>query len=422
MTEYVCASCIGEDALKEFIEGSASESFCSFCDESYDEDYSIPIDYLIDYMRECVSREYDDPANWLPYESAEGGYQGVTFGAYDLILDELQIDFPNDKNDALLQCVLDAFDDHPWCNDNPYGPSPSEVAQYSWERFSKIVKHERRYYFGAIKRESRLTGALAPEELLDQILGYAEQIGLVNEIDEGLILYRARAWKNSRSWNSPEELGPPPMDKASQPNRMSPAGIPMFYGSEDSKTAVLETASQPGTFSVGQFETNRPIVLLDISNVPPLPSIFEMIPDSLEVDPRRAIEFLAHISEEISKPITRDGRQHIEYVPTQVVTEFIRAQELLGGTAIDGIKYESAQNPGHSSYVLFATQSDVLNPNDNRNGDAWLELKSVRNVKATLTHQGNWFSRSILHLIRVVVFTVSRKVKGADKIYLRPIR
>ena len=214
---------------------------------------------------------------------------------------------------------------------------------------------------------------------------------LVEDNDAGLIIHRARAWKNGQPWNTPEELGPPPTDKASQPNRMSPAGIPMFYGSESLETAVLETASGPGTFSVGTFETNRPIVLLDISNVPPLPSIFKMIPDSLEVDPRRAIEFLAHISEEISKPITRDGRQHIEYVPTQVVTEFIRAQELLGRTAIDGIKYESARNPGHSSYVLFATQDHVFNENDDRNRDPWLELESVRNVRATLTHKATGF-------------------------------
>ena len=116
-----------------------------------------------------------------------------------------------------------------------------------------------------------------------------------------------------------------------------------------------------------------------------------MIPNTLEVDPRRAIEFLAHISEEISKPITRDGHQHIEYVPTQVVTEFIRAQELLGRAAIDGIKYESARNTGHSSYVLFATQDDIFNENDDRNRDPWLELDSVRNVTATLPHKATGF-------------------------------
>ena len=90
MTESVCASCIEEYALKEFIETNAVELYCSFCNESYDKDYSVPIDNLLDYIRGCISREYDDAANWLPYERAEGGYQGPTIEAYDLIFDEMQ--------------------------------------------------------------------------------------------------------------------------------------------------------------------------------------------------------------------------------------------------------------------------------------------------------------------------------------------
>lgn len=391
MTEYVCVSCIGEDALKEFIEWNADETYCDFCGKSYDKDYSIPIDDLLKHIRECISREYDDAANWLPHDSSEGGYQWPTIDAYDLII-ELQIDFPKDQSGALLQYVLSDLSNQVWCENNPYGMNSLEVAQFSWEQFSRIVKHETRCFFGAIQRENRFSEALTPGELLARILDYAEHMTLVKDNDAGLIIHRARVWKNNQPWNSPEELGPPPTDKASQPNRMSPAGIPMFYGSENLETAVLETASGSGTFSVGQFKTSRPIVLLDISSVPPLPSIFKMIPDSLEVDPRQAIEFLTHISEEISKPVTRDGHEDIEYVPTQVVTEFIRAQEFLGRTAIDGIKYESARNPGHSSYVLFATQGDVLNENDDRNSAPWLELESVRDVRATLTDKSSGFS------------------------------
>lgn len=388
MTEYVCASCIvdGESALKKYIEMNADESYCDFCDESHGNVHSIPIDNLIEYMRRCVSQEYDDPANWLYYERSEGGYQGVTFHAYDLILEELEIDFPKDKNDALLQRVLSGFDHQEWCKDDPYGPSILQVAQFSWQKFSRIVKHENRYYFGTRKEEKIISDALTPGELLDHILDYAKQIDLVKEINAGLILYRARAWEDGKPLKSPEDLGPPPTDKALQPNRMSPAGIPMFYGSEDSETAVLETASQPDCFSVGKFQTNRPIVLLDISNVPTLPSIFETDPESLPINPRRAIQFLRHISEEISKPITRDSHPLIEYVPTQVVTEFIRSRQYDGET-IDGIKYDSAKNPDHSSYVLFATQDDIVRHKDNKKPNPWLELKSVTDVRVGFTYK-----------------------------------
>ena len=383
MTEYICASCIGESALKEYIEMYAEESYCDYCEESNGNVHSIPIDDLIEYMRKCVSQEYDDPANCLPHDSSEGGYYGVTFDAYDLILDELNIGFP-DKNDALLQRVLKGFERQLWCKVDPFGPSTLQVAQFSWENFSRIVKHENRYYFDVIKREKLLSDKLTPGELLTHILDYAKQIGLLKTIDE-LILYRARAWSNGKPWNCPEELGPPPTDKALQPNRMSPAGIPMFYGGENLKTAVKETASRPGNFSVGKFQTNRTIVLFDISDVPRLPSIFDKDPESLAINPRRAVRFLRHISEEISKPIKKDGHPLIEYVPTQVVTEFIRSQQF-EGVAIDGIKYESAKNPGYSSYVLFATQADVFNHKDNKKKDPWLELKCVSDVWEEYPH------------------------------------
>ena len=80
---------------------------------------------------ECISREYDDAANWLSYESSEGGYQWPTIDAYDLIV-ELQIDFPKDESGALLQYVLSDLSNQVWCENNPYGMNSLEVAQFSW--------------------------------------------------------------------------------------------------------------------------------------------------------------------------------------------------------------------------------------------------------------------------------------------------
>ncbi len=41
---------------------------------------------------------------------------------------------------------------------------------------------------------------------------------------------------------------------------------------------------------------------------------------------------------EMSRRIERDDRVHIEYVPTQVVTEFIRAKVIWGESKVDGIR------------------------------------------------------------------------------------
>jgi len=103
---------------------------------------------------------------------------------------------------------------------------------------------------------------------------------------------------------------------------MSPAGIVMMYVSEDAGTALAETVDQEGTYVVGEFVTERGALILDLAELPETPSIFYEVPDSMEYDPRQNLIFLHHIAREISRPIARDDRVHVEYVPTQVVTEF----------------------------------------------------------------------------------------------------
>jgi hypothetical protein len=84
---------------------------------------------------------------------------------------------------------------------------------------------------------------------------------------------------------------------------MSPPGIVMMYVADDMQTALAETADKPGMFALGEFVTGRDALLLDLTHLPPVPSRFEDIPDSLEYDPRPRILFLRTLSTEISRPI-----------------------------------------------------------------------------------------------------------------------
>jgi RES domain len=63
----------------------------------------------------------------------------------------------------------------------------------------------------------------------------------------------------------------------------------------------------------------------------------------------------------LSAPITRDSHTHIEYVPTQVVTEYFRftfAEEQ--GLPIDGIVYPSSRMKGKNACVLFMDHRESL--------------------------------------------------------------
>ena len=71
---------------------------------------------------------------------------------------------------------------------------------------------------------------------------------------------------------------------------------------------------------------------------------------------REAILFLHSFANEISKPVTKDGREHIDYVPSQVMSEFFaQVYQLPGETPrhLDGIIYRSAVRPGGKNVVLF---------------------------------------------------------------------
>jgi hypothetical protein len=120
---------------------------------------------------------------------------------------------------------------------------------------------------------------------------------------------------------------------------------------------------------------------LDLAELPPVPSLFEELPDSLEYDPRRNLIFLHRLASDISRPIAHDDRVHIEYVPTQVVTEYLRSATFPEG-GLDGIRYRSSRRDGGVSLVLFADRLNVIGAWTDTyakpKSDAWLELVDRR--------------------------------------------
>src|SRR3546814_5684229 len=75
-----------------------------------------------------------------------------------------------------------------------------------------------------------------------------------------------------------KELGAPPFDKA-RAGRMNPAGIPYLYVAFDTKTALREvgesTAKTEATF-MATFELTEPLLVIDLTRLPPPPSVFDL--------------------------------------------------------------------------------------------------------------------------------------------------
>lgn len=391
---FVCASCFTDEGIKGFIEGALKSNECSFCGTVADEPIAAPFKDVATHINESLYQEYDDAANCMSYVSADGGYQGETWPTYELLMDVIALELPRDEDESLFNALVDRLDDNAWCQRHPYSLTYAQETKFSWERFCQVIKHQRRYFFrDDDKHDSEI---LSPGELLETILDYAGKIGLIVRMDRGTLkVTRARLQREGEKFESALDLGPPPLAKAIQSNRMSPAGVVMFYGSDQPETALRETAHSlgTGTYAAGEFSNRREIVLLDLANLPDIPSLFYEIPDSMEYNPRPVLQFLHHVSWEISQPIARDGREHIEYVPSQVVTEFIRSTNTDDGR-IDGIRYPSAVHPGSASYVLFADQDNVTVTNDKRpafrGDDRWLGLVARSEHQVSEEDIGRW--------------------------------
>ena len=183
-------------------------------------------------------------------------------------------------------------------------------------------------------------------------------------------------------------------------NRMSPPGIVMFYVSDEAETALRETAKDveedAGQYAIGRFQTLREIKILDLGDIPSIPSIFAPVPDSLEYDPRPPLIFLNYFAVELSKPIARDRSIHVEYIPTQVVTEYFRTEFFHDGERIAGIRYQSARQSDHYSLVLFAAQEDLVDGARSAEaelfsvGDPWIELVSHEQREVTVRDLEQW--------------------------------
>lgn len=64
--------------------------------------------------------------------------------------------------------------------------------------------------------------------------------------------------------------------------------------------------------------------------------------------------FLLDFANKISERVEKDGREHIDYVPSQVVCEyFAKIFQPNDDSPLDGMAYESAARHGGTNIVLF---------------------------------------------------------------------
>lgn len=126
---------------------------------------------------------------------------------------------------------------------------------------------------------------------------------------------------------------------------------------------MLETSNNhdgKGCFAIGEFETIKDLVIVDLTNLQPA-SIW-----SCEKDDFNRRNFLYDFSKEISLPLG-DRSASIEYVPTQIFAEYLRyVFKTDNSNKLDGVMYKSSLSNGNDIVLFYdnETSSKVLKLNN----------------------------------------------------------
>jgi hypothetical protein len=379
-----------DEALKVWVGTNLAGSKCDYCDQDADTPTAANIAELVQYVLLCIEQEWTE----ADHPSPKGDEAGELLLEHQentvLLVEDLGI---AKRGTQLFEDIVAALPERSWCRIDPLNATPHEGSSASWRHFCDIIKHQRRFFFRGDGTD-RLHDDESHEadrdisKLLADLSDYCERAGLHRVKSAGAQYSRCRL-KIGEAPFGPRQMGPPPMRLANQANRMSPAGIPMFYGAASELTALAETASEPGRFAVATFRTTRDLNLLDLRKIPAVPSLFDLG----RAAERPWARFIRDFLEDFTKPIERDGKEHVEYVPTQVVTEYFRTMIRINGKSVDGILYGSAKRNGATAVVLFADMHSVVEqalPNSERYETAaespdhdppWLEMTAYREVQ-----------------------------------------
>jgi len=357
LTENICLAHIIDPALLSRVSDSADRRECSYCDRTGavgEPPFAVSMD--------VVGRLVFEAATWLYHDGFDeffhDGYQ-EQYETEFVVEDVTSRAFAPEVIDLVVSHITESIaSPYAWVDSGLY-----EDFLLSWESFAETVKHQSRFvYVGARERPGRRSEPPAiVSRFLDGLAAYVQN-DMLTRIEPGEKLYRARMVEDMFRFlgevrdDPAKHLGPAPAGKAPA-GRLNPEGVGLFYGATSADVAVRETAlhSPYDDAVVGGFIVQRPLVILDFTKEPALPSLFAHHQRRRFIFARFASEFVKRITQSVRLT----GQERIEYVVTQVIGEYFRwAPEM----TLDGIAWESHLiRPGElgKNVLVWASADDV---------------------------------------------------------------
>lgn len=351
----VCAQCVNDVELQRWIAGHASERVCDVCGRRGRRAIAAPFDEFAAHFRQCIESEYEDSAEHNPWD--EGAYVFPYMDGNEVLDDVGDVT----DSDRLRDALVGVLDDVPWVRQDFLWESRHELLRGGWREFVQLIKHRTRFLFFSREPRDEYSREITAAGMLDALGEVLNELGCLQVLPAGTRLYRVRVHPAAARLSAMTHFGAPPPEAVTRANRMSPVGISMFYAALDRHTAVAETwgtlnaaerEGQRATLAI--FELTRDVRVVDLVSLPPLPTIFTPL---TTMESRSPVTFLHELAAEFAAPIAREHAELLEYVPTQVVTEFVRYRFSPERPA-EGLCFRSARRASSSNVALFLSAED----------------------------------------------------------------
>jgi len=346
----VCGKCFGESFIRKYIKKNGSRGKCSYCDKTLN---ILPFNTVIKIISEGFSYLFEDAADERPYDKdGEHGFYGNTYDLYDIFWDDHLGLLADESLNEDIKSIFD--EDVVYGCKNEYH-SFNDDCKSAWMNFQRVVKYQARFVFH-FKNKFDNYSYIDPLSTLELVQDLIKELSLFTELKENTVLYRCRQHEKKNEITEAKHLASSPLEYSLTNGRMNPAGIAMFYCSKNKDITIKEVVDESDTskryFSTGIFRTKEKIKLVDLSHLPEIPSIF----DRKKNKNIETIEFLKDFIGDVIKPI-KETDSIIEYIPTQIITEYIRYNQELD---VQGIMYPSSKNNGDKNIVLFHNHEESL--------------------------------------------------------------
>ena len=334
--ERVCLDCITNSQLRRNSQPKAVDvdEPCIGCGRRGP---TVEADDILTEMIRAVRLLYGYAVDFVPWE---GGYVFETTSARDVIRDE----FYGDLTDEVMEALSGYVSDESLARDL----DKSDDLLRAWDEFERVRVAGEKPAWG--------TG----DAFLHDFGGFLTRTpSLLRQATTKPTYWRVRTLDHPKSladYDCAAQMGSS-IPKYASDSRFSTAGSPMFYGAEDAVTAVREVfqGGRTGNAVIAEFDAARPLLLLDLVNLPPEPSIYDRSQTELFL----VLRFLRNFAREVSKPVVKTpSLKH--YAATQGFTSMIQS---LSSPRIDGIRYSSSLT-GKPCVAIFALAAHCADPGD----------------------------------------------------------